>query len=347
MKVLITGNLGYIGPSLIHEIRSSHPFAEIVGMDLGLFSHCLTGVKIAPDINLDKQIYKDVRNISEDDLDGFDSVVHLAAISNDPMGQSFEKITNEINYQSSIEIAKLAKKVGVKNYVFASSCSVYGEASELPKVEEDDLNPLTAYARSKIDTEKKLQGLESDTFIITCLRFATACGFTARTRFDLVLNDFVADAVLNSEINILSDGSPWRPLINTKDMARAANWALSRDIKNGGAFCITNVGSNNWNYQVKDLAFAVADIISGTKVSINKNAQPDKRSYKVNFTKFNELAPDHQPKETLETTIHELKDGILNMDLKDKNFRDSDYIRLNVLRNHINSGRFSKNLLIV
>lgn len=344
MKILITGNLGYIGPSFIEEIRSSRPLAEIVGIDLGLFSHCLTTDQIAPETMLDKQIYKDVRNITKEDLDGYDSVIHLAAISNDPMGQSFENITNEINFQSSIDIAKLSKEVGVKNYVFASSCSVYGEASDLPKIEEDNLNPLTAYAKSKIDTEKKLKDLESDNFIITCLRFSTACGFTARTRLDLVLNDFVADAVLNGEINILSDGSPWRPLINTKDMARAANWALDRDIKNGGAFCVANIGSNDWNYQVKDLAYAVADIISGTKVSINKDAQPDRRSYKVNFSKFYELAPDYQPQETLEKTIIDLKDGILNMELSNKNFRESKYIRLNVLKNQINSNRFNNNL---
>lgn len=345
MKILITGNLGYIGTSLVNEIRLVHPLAEIVGMDLGLFSHCLTGVSIVPETNLDKQVYKDVRSINIEDLNGFDSVIHLAAISNDPMGQSFEKITNEINYQSSIKVAKLSKQAGVKNYVFASSCSVYGEASELPKVEEDNLNPLTAYAKSKIDTEISLQGLESERFIVTCLRFSTACGFTARTRLDLVLNDFVADAVLNGEINILSDGSPWRPLINTKDMARAANWALDRDIKNGGAFCVANIGCDNWNYQVKDLAYAVADIISGTEVTINKNAQPDKRSYKVNFSKFKELAPDYQPKESLESTIIELKDGILKTKSIDKSFRDSDYIRLNILNEHINSGRFNNDLL--
>lgn len=344
MKTLITGNLGYIGPSFIREIRTADPFAEIVGMDLGLFSHCLTDMSMLPETYLDKQIYKDVRNITQQDLNGFDSVIHLAAISNDPMGQSFEKITNEINHQSSIKVAKLSKLAGVKNYVFASSCSVYGEASESPKVEEDDLNPLTAYAKSKIDTEINLKGLESEEFIITCLRFSTACGFTARTRLDLVLNDFVAGAVLNGEINILSDGSPWRPLINTKDMARAANWAINRDIKNGGAFCIVNVGSDNWNYQVKDLAYAVSDIIPGTKVAINKNAQPDKRSYKVNFYKFNELAADYQPKETLESTIIELKNGISKMQFIDKNFRDSNYIRLNVLTSLINSNIFNDNL---
>ena len=347
MKTLITGNLGYIGPSFIREIRTADPFAEIVGMDLGLFSHCLTDMSMLPETYLDKQIYKDVRNITQQDLNGFDSVIHLAAISNDPMGQSFEKITNEINHQSSIKIAKLSKLAGVKNYVFASSCSVYGEASGLPKVEEDDLNPLTAYAKSKIDTEINLKGLESEEFIITCLRFSTACGFTARTRLDLVVNDFVAGAVLNGEINILSDGSPWRPLINTKDMARAANWAINRDIKNGGAFCVVNVGSDNWNYQVKDLAYAISDIIPGTKVAINKNAQPDKRSYKVNFDKFNELAADYQPKETLESTIIELKNGISKMQFIDKNFRDSNYIRLKVLTSLINSNIFNDDLTIL
>ena len=234
MKIMVTGNLGYVGPSVILQLRQSYPSAYLVGMDLGFFAHCLTGVKVSPESILDLQIYKDVRDVTRADFEGFDAVVHLAAVSNDPMGKTFARVTNEINCQSSLKIADLAKSAGIKNYVFASSCSVYGEATEFAKKEGDELNPLTAYAKSKIDTEIGLMGLAANQFVVTCLRFGTACGFSPRTRLDLVLNDFVAGAIANGVISILSDGTPWRPLIHVSDMARAIDWAVSREGNNGG-----------------------------------------------------------------------------------------------------------------
>jgi nucleoside-diphosphate-sugar epimerase len=344
MKIMVTGNLGYVGPPLIKELRSSYPNAELVGMDLGIFAHCLTGVKASPERMLDKQIFKDVRSVELSDFVGFTAVVHLAAISNDPMGNSFSRVTDEINCQSSINIAKLAKQAGVCNYVFASSCSVYGAASEFAKKEDDDLNPLTAYAHSKIDTETSLKALASSDFVITCLRFATACGFSDRTRLDLVVNDFVAGAISNGVISILSDGTPWRPLIHISDMARAMDWAVTRKISNGGSMLVVNAGSDNWNYQVKDLAKAVAAEIPGTKVEVNINAPPDKRSYKVDFSKFKNLAPNHQPLVSLTQTVRGLRDGLLDMGFSDGEFRDSDFMRLNVLNNHIACNRLSENL---
>lgn len=344
MKIMVTGNLGYVGPPLIKELRSSYPNAELVGMDLGIFAHCLTGVKASPERMLDKQIFKDVRSVELSDFVGFTAVVHLAAISNDPMGNSFSRVTDEINCQSSINIAKLAKQAGVCNYVFASSCSVYGAASEFAKKEDDDLNPLTAYAHSKIDTENSLKALASSDFVITCLRFATACGFSDRTRLDLVVNDFVAGAISNGVISILSDGTPWRPLIHISDMARAMDWAVTRKISNGGSMLVVNAGSDNWNYQVKDLAKAVAAEIPGTKVEVNINAPPDKRSYKVDFSKFKNLAPNHQPLVSLTQTVRGLRDGLLDMGFSDGEFRDSDFMRLNVLNNHIACNRLSENL---
>lgn len=347
MKILVTGNLGYVGPSVMRQLRISYPQAELVGMDMGLFAHCLTGVKATPEMVIDKQIYKDVRNVSEADFEGFTTVIHLAAISNDPMGNSFARVTDDINCQSSIQIAKFAKIAGVRNYVFASSCSVYGAASEFAKKEDDALNPLTAYAKSKIDTELGLQELASESFIITCLRFATACGFSDRTRLDLVVNDFVAGAISNGVINILSDGSPWRPLIHISDMARAMDWAVCRKLDNGGSMLIVNAGSDNWNYQVKELADVVAAEIQGTKIEINVNAPPDKRSYKVDFSKFKELAPQYQPKVSLTDTVRGLRDGLENMGFSDGDFHNSDFMRLNVLNNHIISKRLSKDLVWV
>tara|TARA_B100000767_G_scaffold270876_1_gene295420 strand:- start:1170 stop:2222 length:1053 start_codon:yes stop_codon:yes gene_type:complete len=344
MKIMVTGNLGYVGPSVVKQLRKSYPEALIVGMDIGLFAHCYTGINIFPESDLDIQIYKDVREVEESDFEGFNAIVHLAAISNDPMGKTYERITDEINCQSSIKIANCAKNAGVKNYVFASSCSVYGTASEFAKKENDQLNPLTAYAKSKIDTEIALKDLASEEFTITCLRFATACGFSARTRLDLVLNDFVAGAISNGIINILSDGSPWRPLIHVSDMGRAIDWGVTREAKNGGSMLVVNAGSNEWNYQVKDLAEAVSNEIPETKVEINLEAMPDKRSYRVDFSKFKELAPNHQPKVSLIDAVKGLRDGLLSMDFCDINFRDSGFIRLNILNGHIESKRITDNL---
>jgi nucleoside-diphosphate-sugar epimerase len=260
-----------------------------------------------------------------------DAVVHLAAISNDPMGNSFEKVTKDINDESSAHLARLAKQAGVARFVFASSCSMYGFAEGGPRKEDDALNPLTAYARSKVATEKTLHELATKDFVVTSLRFATACGMSERLRLDLVLNDFVAGAVAAQQITILSDGTPWRPLIHIEDMARAIEWAVGRELSNGGAFLAVNTGSNEWNYQVKDLAYAVAKVIPDVSVSINKNAQPDKRSYQVDFSLFRKLAPRHQPKVDLVGAIQGLKAGLERMRFADGNFRNSQFMRLKVL----------------
>ena len=227
---------------------------------------------------------------------------------------------------------------------YASSCSMYGEASDYPKKEDDTLNPLTAYARSKVAAERDLESLADDSFGVTCLRFATACGFTNRLRLDLVLNDFVAGALINKEIVILSDGSPWRPMINTKDMARAFEWGILREKEQGGNFLAVNTGSNEWNNQIEPLAAAVAKEIPGVKVTINKEAPPDKRSYQVNFDLFKSLAPDHQPIHDLSSTIKELKENISALSFLESNFRESKLIRLKVLNHLQESNLVDKNL---
>jgi nucleoside-diphosphate-sugar epimerase len=240
-------------------------------------------------------------------------------------------VTLDINYHASIELAKKAKKAGVRSFIFASSCSMYGTAEDSARSEKSPLNPLTAYAKSKVLTEKDLEPLADKKFVATCLRFSTACGWSDRLRLDLVLNDFVACAVASKRITILSDGTPWRPLINVKDMARAIDWAITRDVSNGGEFLAVNVGSDEWNYQVKDLAAAVAKVILDIDISINEDAQPDKRSYRVNFDLFKKLAPAYQPSIGLIESIKELKDGLEAMGFKDGEFRNSKYMRLNVL----------------
>lgn len=332
MKIVITGNMGYVGPGVINRLRETYPAAELVGFDTGYFAKCLTNVEIFPDVKLNSQIYGDVRRLDESLLNQADAVIYLAAISNDPMGNRYEEITLDVNYRAAVKMARIAKEKGARSFVFASSCSMYGEATGNPKVETDTLNPLTAYARSKVAAEKELAPLAEENFTITCLRFATACGHSNRLRLDLVLNDFVAGAVTAKEISILSDGTPWRPLIDVSDMAIAIDWAVARKASVGGAFLAVNTGSNQWNYQVKELAEAVAAVIPDIKTSVNPDAPPDKRSYRVNFDLYKKLAPDHQPKIDLRASIESLYNNLKAMNFSDKNFRTSQYIRLQMLK---------------
>ncbi len=347
MKILITGNLGYVGPGVVKEFRGKYPEAEIIGYDLGFFAKYVTNAGIIPESYLDMQYYGDVREFPEHLLEGVDTVVALAAISNDPIGNKFEGATLDINYRAVVNIAKQAKKQYVKNFVFASSCSVYGSAEDAPRTETSEVNPLTAYARSKVFTEKELAGLAGSDFKVTCHRFATACGMSERLRLDLVLNDFVAGAVTSGGITILSDGSPWRPLINVKDMARAIRWSHEREHSNGGDFLVVNTGSDDWNYMVKELAERVGQLIPGIDVSVNRNAAPDKRSYRVDFGLFKKLAPEHQPIFNLETSILDLVQGYKDIGFANKNFRDSEFMRLNVVNDLLQKGILDKDLRLM
>jgi nucleoside-diphosphate-sugar epimerase len=336
MKVLITGNLGYIGPVLVDYLSKKQEHWKLVGLDIGYFAHVITSNDPISDVMLAQQIYKDVRDLKMEDFDCIDSVVYLAAISNDPMGNKFEKATIEINQNSAINCANLARTAGVKSFVFASSCSVYGTAEEGFKNEQSAVNPLTAYAKSKINSENELKKISTDSFKVTCLRFATACGFSPRLRLDLVLNDFVASALVNNEIEILSDGSPWRPLIHVRDMSKAIEWAIDRDIKESGNFLALNVGSNQWNYKIKDLANAVLQVIPGVVLKINENAQPDKRSYRVDFSLYESLNPSHNKFVGINDAVNDLVNGLNSIGFNDKNFRSGKLIRLNVLNKTLN-----------
>ena len=344
MKIVVTGNMGYVGPSVLRCLRGSHAGLEIVGYDMGYFAHCLTGAPRFPETRADMQYFGDIRQAPEDILRGADAVVHLCAISNDPMGAHFEDVTLDINYRASIELAQKARRVGVRRFVFASSCSVYGFAEGGPRREEDALNPLTAYAKSKVFTERDLAPLASDRFVVTCLRFATACGMSDRLRLDLVLNDFVAGALVSGRINILSDGTPWRPLIHVNDMARAIDWAVQRDPRDGGAYLVVNVGTDTWNYQVKDLADAVAKLVPHVDVTINTNAQPDKRSYRVNFDRFTKLAQGFLPMVDLQSAVIDLRDGLRAMKFQDPEFRAGEFVRLVTLKRLRESGHLTSNL---
>lgn len=344
MRILITGNMGYVGPVLTRHLRAVVPNAFLVGLDTGYFGSCVNNVLALPERLLDVQYFSDMRAIPPAVLEDIDAIVHLAGISNDPIGNKFEDVTLDINYRASIELARNAKEAGVRSFVFASSCSMYGSADDTARTEDAPLNPLTAYAKSKVHTERDLKPLASESFVVTCLRFATACGMSDRLRLDLVLNDFVAAALASKEILILSDGTPWRPLINVKDMARAIEWGILRTRENGGSFVAANIGSNDWNYQVKDLAQSVSAVIPDAVVKINENAQPDKRSYRVNFDLFRNLAPEHQPQCDLDMTIRELKAGLEGMEFADPDFRNSRFTRLRVLDELREKGALDENL---
>jgi nucleoside-diphosphate-sugar epimerase len=321
--------MGYVGSTLTQHLRRAYQTATLVGFDTGFFASCLTNVDYLPERELTQQYFGDIRNFPDEILYHADMVINLAAISNDPMGTRFEEVTMDVNYKACIKIAKRAKALGVKSFVFASSCSVYGFTKGMA-TEISNVNPLTAYARSKVYAERDLRPLADEDFTITCLRFSTACGMSSRLRLDLVLNDFVACALATGKISILSDGTPYRPLINVKDMALAMDWAISRD-PSLGAFLAINVGSESWNYQVIKLAEAVASVIPGVNISVNTSAPADKRSYLVDFNLFRILAPSHQPLCNLTSTIQDLKTGLEAMHFDDTDFRNSSMMRLKAL----------------
>lgn len=343
VRILVTGNMGYVGPAVVRRLRASYPHAELIGFDTGFFAHCLTDAARLPEVLLSRQVFGDIREIDRDLLSGCDAVVHLAAISNDPMGDSFAEVTRAINQDASVRLAEIAAGAGVKSFVFASSCSVYGVAEGPPRREGDPLNPVTAYARSKIGTEQALERL-AGAMTITCLRFATACGMSDRLRLDLVLNDFVASALTGGNIVVLSDGTPWRPLIDTADMALAIEWAAARPAETGGAFLCVNAGSPDANYQVRQLAERVAAIIPGTRVSINHAAPADSRSYRVDFSRFATLAPGHLPRVSLDQSIRQLARGIAAGGITGPEVRKSPLVRLNALRDHLAAGRLNEKL---
>ena len=346
MNILIVGNLGYIGPCVVEHFRNVRPGDRLYGYDIGFFEgNVSVRHGMMAESGLVVQYYGDVRSLDPSLLKNMDVVVYLAAISNDPMGKQFEAPTYDINETCAVRLAAEAKKAGVKNFVFASSCSVYGLADQTARTEASDINPLTAYAKSKVNAERGLEKVAAPDFFVTCLRFATACGMSQRLRLDLVLNDFVASAISTGVIDILSDGKPWRPLINVKDMALAIDWASDR--RSGDPFLVVNAGSDVWNYQVIDLANAVRKCLPQTEIRVNPNAQPDNRSYKVSFGMFASLAPEHTPRCTLEGTINDLVKGLQAIGFRDKDFRNSNLVRLRTLNDLISAGRLDAQLKLV
>jgi nucleoside-diphosphate-sugar epimerase len=342
--ILITGNMGYVGSVLVPFLRHHYTNIHITGYDIGYFGSNLSSDDILPESRIDNQIFGDIREVSNDVLHGVDSIIHLAAISNDPIGSRFEAVTEDVNEHATLRLARAAAKQGVQSFVFASSCSVYGLASMHARTEQDSVNPLTAYARSKVAAEHGLTSHDHGDMLITSLRFATACGASPRLRLDLVLNDFVMNAVFHKRIVIHSNGTPWRPLIDVEDMARALAFGAFRPFNSALRNLILNAGTNDANYQVIDLAHAVARRVGNVEISVNTAAPDDVRSYRVDFSKFRSIAPEFTPVLSLEMTIDRLRDSLAQQRVLNTELFISRMKRLPVLESLLKEGLLTPQL---
>lgn len=325
MRIFVTGHRGYIGTHLVDLLKAAGH--HVTGCDLGLFDGCEWEPFTAPD----RELIQDVRAIAPADLDGHDAVCHLAAISNDPMGELDPEITYSINRDASVRLANLAKQAGVGRFLFSGSCSVYGKGAKLDLDERDPLNPLTAYARSKIETEQRVSELADDGFTPAYLRNATAFGNSPMLRIDLVVNNLLGSAIAYNEIRIRSDGSPWRPLIHCRDIARAfvAFLEAPREAVHNKAI---NVGGNEANYQVRDVGNQVQRLMPDAKVVYTGEVGEDPRNYRVKFDLLNTLLPGFRLEYTLESGMEELHRQMVDSGFDRKDFEGPQFVRLRTLQ---------------
>lgn len=338
MKVLVTGHMGYIGVVLAPMLKAAGH--EVVGIDGDLFRQCTFGEGLSPI----PTIVKDVRDLTAEDLDGgYDAVLHLAGLSNDPLGDLNPDLTFEINHRAAARTARLAKEVGIPRFVMASTCSVYGAAGDIPVDETSELRPVTPYAMAKAQAERDILPLADDTFSPVFLRPATAYGYSPRLRFDLVVNNLVAWAVTTGSVLMKSDGTPWRPLVHIEDISHAFIAAMEapRDLIHGQAF---NVGRNEENYRISEIADEVVGIVPGSRVEYVPGAGPDKRCYRVNFSKIHDTLPGFRPQWNIRRGIRQLHDVFVAQRLRREAFEGPQFSRVVHLRHLLATGQVDASL---
>ena len=326
LRVLLTGHDGYIGHVLLPMLldRGHH----VTGLDSFLYEECgFATEEMAPSA----VVRKDIREVALEDLRGFDAVLHLAGISNDPLGDLEPAATYAINHAASVRLARLAKAAGVTRYIFSSSCSNYGAAGDAFLDETARFNPVTAYAESKVWVERDVATLADDTFSPTFLRSATAFGVSSRLRGDLVVNNLVGYACTTGDVLIKSDGMPWRPLVHIEDIARAFAAVLEapRELVHNEAF---NVGSTSENYRVREVADMVAQIVPDSRVTYAGDASPDARNYRVDCNKIRSRLPDSQPCWTVRKGIEQVYEAFCHHGTSAEEFLSSQFIRLKRIR---------------
>ena len=330
MKILVTGHRGYIGPHLVKLLQAAGH--QVTGVDIGYFDAC----PWEPLPAADREIIADFRTLTEHDLEGYDCVCHLAAISNDPMGDLDEQLTYDTNRDGSIELARRAKRAGVPRYLFSGSCSVYGKGEKLDLDETAAFHPVSAYAVSKVETEKQVAPLADQNFSPVFLRNSTAYGHSPNLRIDLVANNLLACAIARGDIRIMSDGSPWRPLVHCHDIARAFVLfaGAPREKIHGLA---VNIGANEQNYQVRDVGNAVARLVPEARIVYTGEVGPDPRNYRVKFDKLYSLFPDFRLKYNLQSGLEELLQKYREHHFSLKDFEGDQFVRLRSLKRKLAS----------
>jgi nucleoside-diphosphate-sugar epimerase len=336
MRVLITGHEGYIGAVLTPFVASAGH--DVVGLDTRWFGDCGFGPQPAATPALDR----DLRAVEVDDLHGFDAIIHLAGISNDPVGDLNPQCTYDVNHHASVRLARLAKQAGVPRFVFSSSCSLYGSAGEDYVDETAAFNPVTPYGESKILVEQDVALLADDDFSPTFLRNATVYGMSSRLRADLVVNNLTGFAFLQGEVLLMSDGTPWRPLVHVQDVSRAFLACLEapREVVHGQAF---NVGSTKENYRIRQVAEIVKDVVPGSRVAFGKGAGADIRDYRVDCGKFARTFPQAVPQWTVRRGVEELYDGYQRYGLTAEDFSQR-FVRIARIKRLLAEGRLDDHL---
>jgi nucleoside-diphosphate-sugar epimerase len=335
-RVLVTGHDGYIGTILVGVlVGAGH---EVVGCDSHLFEECTFG----PEATQVPSLRKDVRDLTKDDLEGFDSICHLAGVSNDPIGELSPDLTYEVNHLATVHLAKLAAEMGVERFVFSSSCSIYGASAGGWVDEESPINPVTHYGWSKIRVEEDLDAMASDNFSPVFLRNATAYGVSPRLRTDLVVNNLVGYAVTQGRVYLKSDGTPWRPLIHVEDISRAFLAVLEapREQVHSQRF---NVGSSEENYRIRDVAAIVEKTVPGAVVEMAGTAGPDIRDYRVDCSKIAEMVPAFATRWTVEAGARQLAEAFAEIGLDESDFLGS-LVRLEHLKRLQAEGRIGPDL---